>query len=107
MARIDNAMDPVRRVLRHQISVGALIELAVWLAIPYLCIGFAWTVFHADQTHRIQARIEAVWPAGADVAASGWPRRCGRRRCKSPTRALRRSRLSLRTRARRHRLLLG
>lgn len=78
MARIDNAMDPVRRVLRHQISVGALIELAVWLAIPYLCIGFAWTVFHADQTHRIQARIEAVWPAGANVAAFGvatalWP----------------------------------
>lgn len=78
MRRIEHALDPVRRILGHQVSVGALIELAVWLAIPYLCIGFAWTVFHAEQTQRIQARIEAVWPGGADVAAFGlsaalWP----------------------------------
>lgn len=78
MARIERAMDPVRRILGHQVSVGALIELAVWLAIPYLCIGFVWTTFHAEQTQRIQARIETVWPAGADVTAFGlttvlWP----------------------------------
>ncbi|BCO63993.1 hypothetical protein MINTM008_41580 [Mycobacterium intracellulare] len=70
-------MDPVRRVLGRKVSIGGLIELAVWLAIPYLCIGFAWTVFHPEQTQRIQARIEVVSPA-ADAFAFGvatvlWP----------------------------------
>lgn len=78
MGRIEHTMDPVRRILGHKVSVGALIELAVWLAIPYLCIGFAWTVFHPEQTQRIQARIEAVAPTGADAMAFGvatvlWP----------------------------------
>lgn len=78
MGRIEQTMDPVRRILGHRVSVGALVELAVWLAIPYLCIGFAWTVFHPDQTQRIQARIEAVSPTAADAIAFGvatvlWP----------------------------------
>ncbi|MEB4210040.1 hypothetical protein [Mycobacterium sp. 94-17] len=78
MGGIEHAIDPVRRILERKFSIGALIEFAVWLAIPYLCIGFAWTVFHPDQTQRIQARIEAVSPVGADVAAFGlatalWP----------------------------------
>ncbi|BCO53450.1 hypothetical protein MINTM003_38910 [Mycobacterium paraintracellulare] len=71
-------MDPVRRVLGRKVTIGGLIELAVWLAIPYLCIGFAWTVFHPEQTQRIQARIEVVSPAAADAFAFGvatvlWP----------------------------------
>lgn len=71
-------MDVLRRTLRYQIRVGALIELALWLAIPYLCIGFAWAVFHTEQTQRIQARVETVLPAGADAVAFGlttalWP----------------------------------
>ncbi len=66
------------RVLHHQVSVGALVELALWLALPYLCIGLAWAVFHSEQVERIQARLENVLPAGADVAAFGlttvlWP----------------------------------
>lgn len=78
MGGIDHAMAPVRRILGHKISVGALVELAVWLLIPYLCIGFAWTAFHPEQTQRIQARIEAVSPTGADAIAFGattvlWP----------------------------------
>lgn len=78
MGQIEHAMDPVRRVLGHKVSIGGLIELAVWLAIPYLCIGFAWTVFHPEQTQRIQARIEVVSPAAADAFAFGvatvlWP----------------------------------
>lgn len=78
MGGIEQAMDPVRRVLGHKVSIGGLIELVLWLLIPYLCIGFAWTVFHPDQTQRIQARIEAVAPTGADATAFGvatvlWP----------------------------------
>ncbi len=71
-------MDRLRRIRQYQVSVGALIEMALWLAIPYLSIGFAWTLFHTEQTQRIQARLESVVPAGADVAAFGlttalWP----------------------------------
>jgi hypothetical protein len=71
-------MAQVRRVLNYQVSIGALIELAFWLAIPYLCVGLAWTVVHLEQTQQIQTRLEKVLPAGADVGAFGlmtalWP----------------------------------
>jgi hypothetical protein len=76
--RIERAMDLLRRVLQYEVSVGAVIEMALWLAIPYLSIGFVWAVVHTDETQRIQARLENVFPAGADVAAFGltaalWP----------------------------------
>jgi hypothetical protein len=72
------AMNALRRVLRYEVSVGALIEVALWLAIPYLSIGFVWALLHADETARIQTRLESVAPSGADVAAFGltaalWP----------------------------------
>ena len=72
------SMDLLRRVLQYEISVGALIEVALWLAIPYLAIGFVWAVLHTEETQRIQTRLESVMPAGSDVAAFGltvalWP----------------------------------
>lgn len=78
MGPVQPADRPLRRVLQHRVSIGALLELAVWLAIPYLCIGFVWTLFHTEQTQRIQARIEKVMPVAADAAAFGlttllWP----------------------------------
>jgi hypothetical protein len=68
----------LRRVLNYQVSVGALIEVALWLALPYLCIGLVWAVFHSEQVQQIQTRLEKVLPTGADVAAFGltaalWP----------------------------------
>jgi hypothetical protein len=76
--RIARGMARLDRVLHYQVSIGALIELAVWLALPYLCIGLAWAAFHPEQVERIQTRLERVLPAGADVAAFGlttalWP----------------------------------
>ena len=76
--RIERAMNVLGRVLQYEVSVGALIEVALWLAIPYLAIGFVWAVLHSEETQRIQARLEKVLPAGADVAAFGltavlWP----------------------------------
>jgi hypothetical protein len=46
--------------------------------IPYLAIGFVWAGLHSEETQRIQARLEKVFPTGADVAAFGltavlWP----------------------------------
>ncbi len=76
--RIERAMGLLRRILQYQVSIAALIEVALWLAIPYLSIGFVWTLLHTEQTQRIQTRLERVLPAGADVAAFGlttalWP----------------------------------
>ena len=66
------------RVLNHRVSIGALIEVALWLAIPYLGIGFVWSSLHGEQVHQIQARLEKVSPIGADLIAFGlatalWP----------------------------------
>jgi hypothetical protein len=71
-------MKMLGRVLQYEVSVGALIEVALWLAIPYLSIGFVWAALHGEETQRIQARVETVFPVGADVAAFGltaalWP----------------------------------
>ncbi len=71
-------MDLLRRVLQYGVSVGALIEAALWLAIPYLSIGFVWAVLHTEETQRIQTRLETVLPAGSDIGAFGltvalWP----------------------------------
>jgi hypothetical protein len=76
--RFERAMDSLRRMLQYEVSVGALIEVALWLAIPYLSIGFAWAVTHTEETQRIHARLENVLPTASDVAAFGltaalWP----------------------------------
>jgi len=75
---IERAMALLQRVLEYQVSVAALIEVALWLAVPYLAIGFVWSFLHAEQVQQIQTRLEKVLPAGADVAAFGltaalWP----------------------------------
>jgi hypothetical protein len=75
---IGRAMGLLQRVLNHRVSVGALIEVALWLAIPYLAIGFAWSSLHAEQVQQIQTRLEKFSPIGADIVAFGlatalWP----------------------------------
>jgi hypothetical protein len=75
--RVERAMALLRRVLEYPVSIGALIELAIWLALPYLAIGLVWALDHPEQT-QIQTRLEPVLPVGADVAGLGltmglWP----------------------------------
>ncbi len=70
-------MARVRRVLARPVSVQALIELALWLAVPYLLIGFFWAFIHPDRVHELQAEWEKVI-SGSDAAAFGeaaalWP----------------------------------
>jgi hypothetical protein len=78
VGQVERAMNLLRRVLQYQVSVGALIEVALWLAVPYLAIGFVWAMVHAEQTQRIQERLDNVLPVGTDLAAFGltaalWP----------------------------------
>ena len=75
---IGRAMAMLQRLVNHQVSIGALIEVALWLAIPYLAVGFVWSSLHAEQVRQIQTRLEKLSPTGADVVAFGlatalWP----------------------------------
>ena len=68
----------IRRGLAHPVSVQALIEFAMWIAVPYLMVGFFWAVIHPDNVQALQTQWTNVVPAGADVAATGeaaalWP----------------------------------
>jgi hypothetical protein len=68
----------LRRLLSHKVSIEAMIELVMWLAIPYIVIGIAWTFVHADDVARLETRLETRMPAGSNIAAFGtttalWP----------------------------------
>ena len=68
----------VRRLLSRKVSVEAMIEAAMRLAIPYLLVGIGWTFLNADDVARIEAQLKTSIPAGSDLAAFGattalWP----------------------------------
>jgi len=68
----------LRRALSYRISVEALIELALWLAVPHLMIGVIWAFLHPEQVEHFQKPLELLVPAGADLIAFGetvtlWP----------------------------------
>ena len=58
-----------RRVLGRRVSVEAMIETAMWLAIPYLIIGLAWAFFDAEQVQAIEIALESRLPAGSEILA--------------------------------------
>jgi hypothetical protein len=71
-------MDTLRRVLAREVSVAALLELAMWLAIPYLVIGIGFTFFQPQFAAAAEIRLRAELPAGANLVAFGesvlyWP----------------------------------
>ncbi|BDY32146.1 hypothetical protein [Mycolicibacterium mageritense] len=68
----------MRRILSRQVSVAGLLEFLLWLAIPYLVIGLAWTFFHPEQVQLIETELLTKLPAGANLVAFGevtllWP----------------------------------
>ncbi len=68
----------LRRALGYHISVEALIEVALWLAIPHITIGVIWAFLHPSQVQHYQIQLEPLVPAGADLIAFGltaglWP----------------------------------
>ncbi|MFG1930591.1 hypothetical protein ACGFK1_08015 [Mycobacterium sp. NPDC048908] len=68
----------LRRVLSRRASVEAMIEFAMWMAIPYVVIGLTFAFFHAEQVALIETHLQTRIPAGADIGAYGltalfWP----------------------------------
>ena len=71
-------MTGLRRLLSRKVSIEAVLETAMWIAIPYLVVGIMWTFVNADDVARIEDRLQTRIPAGADLAAFGattvlWP----------------------------------
>jgi hypothetical protein len=71
-------MTGLRRLLSRKVSIEAMIEAAMWIAIPYLLVGIVWTFVHADDVARIETQLQTRIPAGANLAAFGattaaWP----------------------------------
>ncbi len=62
-------MNTLRRVLSRKVSVEAMVEVAMWLAIPYLLVGLAWAFFDAEQVQAIETVLATRLPAGSEIAA--------------------------------------
>jgi hypothetical protein len=70
--------DVLRRLLRRRVSVEAMIEFALWIAVPYVVIGLVFAFLRAEQVGLIETQLQTRLPAGADIAAYGltaffWP----------------------------------
>jgi hypothetical protein len=68
----------LRRVLSRRVSVAGMIELALWLAIPYLLIGMVWAFFDAEQVQLFETALQTRLPAGSEIlayvqTAAMWP----------------------------------
>jgi hypothetical protein len=59
----------LRRVLSRRASVEAMIEFALWMAIPYIVIGLVFAFFGAEQVQLIETQLQTRLPAGSDIAA--------------------------------------
>jgi hypothetical protein len=58
-----------RSVLSRRLAVADVIELGLWLAIPYVTIGLAWAFFHAAEVRHIENLLQTHVPAGGGMAA--------------------------------------
>ena len=73
-------MTVLRRLLSRRVSVEAMLEFAMWLAVPYLVIGLVWAFFDAEQVQMIDTALRTRIPAGSDIGAFvltalNWPAR--------------------------------
>ena len=59
----------LRRLLSRKVSIEAMLEFAMWIAIPYLVVGIIWTFLNADDVARVESHLETRIPAGSDLGA--------------------------------------
>lgn len=66
---METLLTKLRQVLKYEVSIETLIEVALWLAIPYLLIGLTWAFFHVGVVEQLQDQLTKILPAGAEVAS--------------------------------------
>jgi hypothetical protein len=59
-------MQTVRRVLGRRVSVEEMLEILMWLAIPYLVIGLGWAFFHPEQVAAIERAMVTPGSRGCE-----------------------------------------
>ena len=59
----------MRKLLSRKVSVEAMIEFGLWLAIPYIVVGLVWTFLHPADMQRIGHQWDRLLPAGSQVVA--------------------------------------
>ena len=62
---METLLTKLRQVLKYEVSIETLIEVALWLAIPYLLIGLTWAFFHVELVQQLQDQLAKILPAGA------------------------------------------
>lgn len=65
-------------LLSRPVKVEAMIEVLMWLTLPYIVIGLVFTIAHPDDVRALEKQVQTQLPAGADMAAFGattllWP----------------------------------
>ncbi|MDW5610225.1 hypothetical protein HZU38_04570 [Mycolicibacterium vanbaalenii] len=58
-----------RGLLSRRMSVADVVELALWLAIPYVTIGLAWAFFHVEEVRHLEDLLQTRLPAGGGMLA--------------------------------------
>jgi uncharacterized membrane protein (DUF441 family) len=51
------------------VSVEAMIEFAMWAAIPYILIGLVFAFLGAEKVQLIETQLQTRLPAGSEIAA--------------------------------------
>ena len=59
----------LRRILGHRVSVEAMIEVVMWMLVPYIAVGLGWGFFHPEQVALLQTELDTRMPAGSEIAA--------------------------------------
>lgn len=65
-------------LLSRPVTVEAMIETLMWLAVPFIVIGLVFTVTHPEDVRALEKQVQTRLPAGAGVASFGattllWP----------------------------------
>lgn len=71
----------ILHLLDHRVSVGALIEAALWLGLVYVIAGMVWLFMHPDGVERLQAQAErqygvppaSVYELATVTSVALWP----------------------------------
>ena len=80
--KTQEARQPVRgrarRLLGRKVSVEAMIEFGLWLAIPHILIGLGYSLLRYETITALEKQLQPLLPAAADLAAFGmvallWP----------------------------------
>ncbi|MBJ7386938.1 MAG: hypothetical protein JHC55_20880 [Mycolicibacterium sp.] len=80
--KTQEARQPVRgrarRLLGRKVSVEAMIEFGLWLAIPHILIGLGYSLLRYETITALEKQLQPLLPAAADLVAFGlvaslWP----------------------------------